>query len=191
MFFGLVEGRPFPREKSMRLTSLAAAASTLALVACMKPAETPEQAAARNQATTDSVHTYVMANAPRYAANVVSGNTDSILQWYASDAMMMAPNMPAARGHDAIKQLLTGMISAAPMTKMEIRPTDVTASGDLAVERGTFTLAVKPAGAPAAMADSGNYLIHWHRDGNTWKIKEHIWVSSNPPMAMPAAPARH
>ena len=39
----------------MRIPRLAIAVATLTLTACMKPAETPEQAQARMQATTDSV----------------------------------------------------------------------------------------------------------------------------------------
>ena len=40
------------------------------------------------------------------------------------------------------------------------------------------------------MVDKGKYVVEWENTGGTWKIKNDIWNSDNPPMAMPATPAR-
>lgn len=167
----------------MRIT-LAPLLSLVALAACMPASETPEQMAARNQAITDSVRTWITSMAPRFAAGVTSNNTDSVVQFYASDAVLMAPNVPAATGHDAIKATLTSIMTAAPASRLDINVQSVSAAGDVAIERGTYVIVVKPAGAPSAVTDSGNYVVHWKRDGNSWKMADHAWNSSNPVMPM-------
>ena len=168
--------------------ALAAVAVTLSLTACMKPAgETPEQAGARMQAESDSARTAITANARRYERAVLAGNMDSLAALYASNGMVMPPNMPMAHGSDAIKTTFHNMMAAAPPTTFAITPRAVSASGDLAIEDGTWKYTGKM--GTATMADSGMYLIHWHRSGGDWKIMQHTWNSQNPPMAM--APARH
>lgn len=170
-------------------TTLITVAAAISLTACMKPAgETPEQTNARTQAESDSARTVITANARRYERAVMSGNMDSLAAMYASNAIIMPPNMGMAHGSDAIKTTFHNMMSSTPPTAFTVTPRTVSASGDVAIEDGTWKFAGKM--GAAAVADSGMYLIHWHRDGGNWKIMEHIWNSQNPPMAM-AAPARH
>src|SRR4029078_1427804 len=63
---------------------------------------------------------------------------------------------------------------------------DVATSGNIAVERGKYTLEFTraAAAAPPSFKDQGNYLVHWVRDGNRWVIKWDAAVS-DVPMAMP------
>lgn len=168
----------------MRIRSIVLAT---ALIAACKPAgETPEQAAARMQATTDSLTTFVNAGARRWEASMVAGTMDSIAAMYASNAIVMPPNMAMVRGRDDIKTLFTNLRNAAPPTAFTVTPQSIAASGDIGSESGMWKFS--GTANNRTVADSGSYLIHWHRNGSGWEVAEHIWNSSNPPM--PAAPAR-
>ena len=167
----------------MRIRGIAVVAVLLA--ACKPAGETPEQANARMQAESDSARTASTASARRYEAAMVANNIDSVVALYASNALIMPPNMPMARGTDSIKQAFTGMMSAGPVTAFTVNPISVSASGDLAVEHGTWKWSGRMNNA--VVSDSGTYLIHWHRNGGNWKIMEHIWNSTNPPAPMPVA----
>ena len=162
---------------------------TAALITACKPAgETPEQATARMAAQADSVRTMATAGAGRWSAAMLANNMDSIVAMYASNAIVMPPGMPAARGRDDIKTLFTNLNAPAPATAFTVRPGNVAANGDVATESGVWVYTGKVPNNGPVVSDSGTYLIHWHRNGGNWEIMEHIWNSSNPPP--PAAPAR-
>jgi len=74
----------------------------------------------------------------------------------------------------------------------QITQESVMANGPLGVDRGTYTFTFTPnkgmenMGVPPA--DTGKYLVHWHKVNGTWQIAELIYNSDLP---LPApAPAR-
>ena len=57
----------------------------------------------------------------------------------------------------------------------------VSASGDMALDRGTYRLAVAPGGTP--QTDTGKYVVVWRKIGNEWKAAADIFNSDGPPAA--------
>jgi ketosteroid isomerase-like protein len=104
------------------------------------------------------------------AAHDVAG----IVGMYAPGATLMPPNSPAAQG-PAIKAIWTGLM-AAPGVKLVLKTEQVTASGDLAAERGSYVLNIT--GAPE---DHGKYVVVWKKDGGTWKAFHDIFNSDLAP----------
>jgi ketosteroid isomerase-like protein len=117
-----------------------------------------------------------------------TGDVETILAQYASDAEVLAPGNPRATGHDAIRALVekeSAALKAGGVT-LELNDDDeAAASGDLGYHSGSFV--VKDAAGSGV--DSGKYLAVMHRqpDGK-WLMIRDTWNSDNPPPAA-AAPA--
>jgi ketosteroid isomerase-like protein len=121
-----------------------------------------------------------------YAANQV----DSIANAYSSDAVLMPPSTAPISGREAIRRSWKENLGSGAW-HFTLTTNDVATGGDIAVERGTYTLeftrsATAAAGAPPSFTDKGNYVVHWVRDGDRWLVKWDAAVSEVP-MAMPKA----
>lgn len=165
---------------------IAVAALVFAVAACQKPAG---DGMAMSQAAQDSVKMGIEAMNARMGTHMVAGNVDSLLVFYASDALVMMPNMPSVTGTAAIREAFTGMLTMGKPTVFHLATDRVAVSGDMAVEAGRYHYR-GPGEGGAVVADSGKYLAHWHKmtDGS-WVMKEDIWNSDLPPMPAPP-PAR-
>jgi uncharacterized protein (TIGR02246 family) len=150
--------------------------AVLAVLAACQKAETPEQAQARMSAESDSARASIEQNMQAFARHVNAGHADSLAALYADDAVLMPPNMPAATGRAAIQEAFAGMMQGGATT-IRFAVQSVSANGPLAVERGTYSYTMTPAGGGPAMADSGKYLVHWHRIAGRWMIVEDAWNS--------------
>ena len=66
-----------------------------------------------------------------------------------------------------------------------LQPTviELSGSGDMAHEVGTYTLTIQPEEG-GAISDNGKYVVIWKRENDTWKLDVEIWNSSVP---LPAA----
>jgi ketosteroid isomerase-like protein len=54
----------------------------------------------------------------------------------------------------------------------------VSSSGDMALDRGTYRLAVAPDGT--AQTDTGKYVVVWRKIGSEWKAAADIFNSDLP-----------
>jgi ketosteroid isomerase-like protein len=63
---------------------------------------------------------------------------------------------------------------------------EITAAGDLAVERGSYEETYTQPGASAPVTDRGKYLVHWRRIGGKWLMVDDIANSDLPVTAPPA-----
>jgi ketosteroid isomerase-like protein len=168
----------------MRLPSLPAAV-VLLLVACQPPgsAKSAELSVA-DKAAIDSIdQTFApMAVAGDYAALVKA--------YYADDAIILAPGMPAATGHAAIEAVLH---TFPPITAFQLHSEEIVGAGDLAYARGRYTMTMAPPGGPV-VADSGKYLEIWRKQGGSWKVTRDMFNSDVPPpmpdMTTKAAPPK-
>ena len=170
----------------MHTTRWAAAALLLVAAACKPPAETAEQMAARMAADADSARTGIEAQNRRFEAAMAAGSADSLAALYTDDAAMMAPNMPGVIGRDSIRAAFVPMMQGGKAT-LTLNTVAVSANGPMAVERGTYHFTITPTHG-AAQAESGKYLVHWHKVNGTWLLADDIW-NSDALMAMPAASA--
>jgi len=151
----------------------------LLLAACKPRAESPEAAMARQAADQKAAETALASALDRFVVHYNSGHVDSVLTFFAPDAHLMPPNTPTIVGHAALKTALEQALAAKPQLKLVTEA--VAASGDLAVERGTYEETVTPPGSTTAVTDRGKYLTHWHRIGGQWLIVDDMANSDLPP----------
>jgi ketosteroid isomerase-like protein len=106
------------------------------------------------------------ASAVRWYA---AGDVDSLASMFAVDAWQMPPNNPPLVGREAIRGFWR---EAVKWGKWEfiLQSQDVSVSGQMAVERGKYSLKFTAGpGAPPGMAsfqDRGNYLVHWRHESD-------------------------
>lgn len=113
-----------------------------------------------------------------------AGQADSVAARYTTDAWQMGPNMPPVITRDSIAAFWR-RASRMGTWRFTLRTQDVAVNGPVAVERGsyavTFTPAsTAPAGAPAAFTDRGNYVVHWVKENDQWRLKWDIATSQGP-----------
>jgi ketosteroid isomerase-like protein len=163
-------------------TLMAALGSLAVIAACQPAAETAEQAEARMASEAAAARTAIEASQARFVVHFNAGQGDSLAAHYTEDGRVMAPNTPVASGRQAIAASM-GMMGGATLV---LTTESVAANGSLAVERGTYKITLTPPGATAPITDTGKYLVHWHKVGDTWLKVDDIWNSDLP--AMPAGP---
>jgi uncharacterized protein (TIGR02246 family) len=156
-----------------------------AAFAC-RPANT---SAADTSANAKQAIDAVNAQWPRLTS---TGHADSIAEFYATDGVIMPPNMATMKGKEAIRTFFATMNTMDPKPTLTLRSDKVVANGTLAVETGRWHWAF-PAGAklPPGMAavDSGKYIVSWEQQNGKWLIVDDIWNSDTPLPTPPPAPA--
>ncbi len=89
---------------------------------------------------------------------------------FANDAVIVAPRGPDIVGFDAIRTMYGNLLKQSTMT-VHFSTQEVTVAGDMAVERGTYTLKITDRATGRTLQDGRNKHIHVFRrqpDG-TWK----------------------
>lgn len=113
------------------------------------------------------------------SANVHAANAQAIIDnYYAPDAVAMAPNMPALHGREAIRQFWVGLFTAGAID-LALTSDNVTQRDDVAVELGHYDLSITPKEGPA-VKDKGKYLVMWKRSNGRWWAVEDIFNSDMP-----------
>jgi uncharacterized protein (TIGR02246 family) len=108
-----------------------------------------------------------------------TGNHDQVAALFAEDGVFMAPHHDPAYGPKAVERLLH-QIGEAGYEDLRLETVRVESSGDLAMEMGRYSVAVRqPDGT--IVAERGKYLKAWRRLG-AWLIVADCW-SSNLPVA--------
>ena len=119
-----------------------------------------------------------------------SGDADALASIVAEDAWQMPPNLPAVVGRSAIREFWRGAFGWGQWN-FTFETQSVSVSGPMAVERGKYVLRFTAGpGAPPGMSsfeDRGNYLAHWHQEGdNQWRVGADAPVSELP---LPGSPS--
>jgi uncharacterized protein (TIGR02246 family) len=110
-----------------------------------------------------------------------TGNYDQVAALFAQDGAFMAPHYDPAYGPKAVERLLR-QFGEAGYEDLRLETVRVEASGDLAMELGRYSVAVRqPDGT--ILADRGKYVKAWRRLG-VWLIVADCW-STNLPAATP------
>jgi uncharacterized protein (TIGR02246 family) len=106
-----------------------------------------------------------------------TGNYDQVAALFAQDGAFMAPHHDPAYGPKAVERLLR-QIGDAGYEDLRLETTRVETSGDLAMEIGRYTVAIRqPDGT--ILADRGKYVKAWRRLG-AWLIVADCWSSNLP-----------
>lgn len=162
-----------------RWTSFAAIVIAIGCSAKRPASSAPEFTAA------DS--TGVRASADKWVSTILAKDFDGWGTSVTSDVVMYPPNSKPVVGRDAAVAFVR---SYPPIEQFAINVDEVTGRGDVAYDRGTFTLQAKlPNGAQ--ISDTGSFFSVFRRqpDGG-WQHSRVMWTSHIPAAAPPPAPAR-
>ena len=164
--------------KSLLLLSVAA----LLLPACQageKPASNTAAANATAALDAGADEQAIRGQVDHWLKLVKAKDAAGIAALYAEDGAVMPPNGPIGKGHAAIQQTWAAMMGTSGFD-LTFVPEQilVSSSGDLALDRGTYKLAVAPNGT--AQTDTGKYVVVWRKIGGEWKAAADIFNSDLP-----------
>ena len=159
-------------------------AVTLMLAGCSAPAEksATEKAAdpQADKAAVDKVR-------DDFIAAFNAGDATKIADLYAENAVALPGDGPTVQGRAGILDRNKGLFDQFT-AKVTITPTDTRISGDLAVDQGTYTMAMTPkAKGGKPMTEEGRYVVVLYRDGGAWKVVTDMDNKVGKPAAAPAA----
>lgn len=100
------------------------------------------------------------------------GRIDDVARHFCEDAWQMPPHQPPLAGREAIRAYWKNAVTWGRWT-LSLQAEDVQVSGEMAAERGSYTLDFQAAaGAPMpSFSDRGNYVVVWRRDADgEWRI---------------------
>ena len=164
--------------KSLLLVSVTA----LMLTACQvaeKPGNDPPEA--NNSAAVDPAadEQAIRGIVDRWLHLVEAKDAVAIAGLYAEDGAVMPPNAPIGKGRTAIQQTWASMMRT-PGFGLTFVPEQivVSSSGDMALDRGTYSLTIAPDGT--AQTDTGKYVVVWRKIGGEWKAAADIFNSDLP-----------
>jgi len=113
---------------------------------------------------------------------VATGDLDAILEGWADDAVLMAPNLPPMEGKTAIRSYVeTAMGIPGFSISWEPVSAHVATSGDMAylIERNISTMNDSLGNT---ITSHGKVITIWRKDdGGAWKNVVDMWNSTTPP----------
>ena len=105
-----------------------------------------------------------------------------VLAVWAEDAIEMPSNGPVVQGKAAIQ---SWMDTNPPFSNFQTQSLEIEGQSDLAIDRGTYSMTLTPAGA-APIMDHGKYLTVWRKQADgTWKVVRDTF-NSDLPLPAPA-----
>lgn len=107
--------------------------------------------------------------------------TDSLLTHMSDNVIQFPPHNKPLMGKDSIKKYWDQLLQFGNIN-FSLHTNEVTASGPLAIEWGTYELAFIPSeNSPIPQfQDRGNYLVYWKKQNDEWKIVWDAPVSTLP-----------
>jgi uncharacterized protein (TIGR02246 family) len=127
------------------------------------------------------VQSLIQNLAQDFVTNFNTGNYDQVAALFAQDGAFMAPHHDPAYGPKAVERLLR-QFGDAGYQDLRLETVRVETSGDLAMEIGRYTIAIRrPDGT--IEADRGKYVKAWRRLG-VWSIVADCWSSNLPTVEM-------
>lgn len=165
--------------KSLLLLSVTA----LLMTACQagdKPAN--DAAGVKNSVAVDirADEQAIRGQVDRWLQLIKAKDAAGISQLYMEDGAIMPPNAPIANGRAKVQETWASMMRT-PGFELSFTPDQilVSASGDMALDRGTYELTVVPSGK--SQRDTGKYVVVWRKAGGDWKAAADIFNSDLAP----------
>jgi uncharacterized protein (TIGR02246 family) len=112
-----------------------------------------------------------------YATAFNTGNYDQAAALFTADGFLMPPQSEAAQGQKPI-ELMLRRLAEAGYQNLRMETIRVEESGDMAVEIGRYTAAVRQANG-TTVAERGKFVQTWRRLG-IWRMAANCWNSDLP-----------
>jgi uncharacterized protein (TIGR02246 family) len=156
--------------------------TVLLLPACQvgeKPANDAAEVNSTAAVDTGADEQAIRGHVDQWLQLVKAKDAAGIAELYAEDGAVMPPNAPISKGRAAIQQTWASLMRT-PGFGLTFVPEQiiVSSSGDMALDRGTYRLAVAPNGT--AQTDTGKYVVVWRKIGSEWKAAADIFNSDLP-----------
>ena len=165
----------------MTRSLLLLSAAALLLPACQAAEKSANAVEANSTAAADvgAEEQAIRGQVDRWLQLVKAKDAAAIAELYAEDGAVMPPNGPIGKGRAAIQKTWASMMQT-PGFDLTFVPEQivVSSSGDMALDRGTYRLAIAPNGK--AMTDTGKYVVVWRKIGGEWKAAADIFNSDLP-----------
>ncbi len=166
----------------MTKTLLLLSVTALLLPACQvseKPANNTAEVNTAAAVDTGADEQAIRGHVDRWLQLVKAKDAAGIAALYAEDGAVMPPNAPIGKGRAAIQQTWASMMRT-PGFDLTIAPEQivVSSSGDMALDRGTYSLTIAPEGT--TQTDTGKYVVVWRKIGSEWKAAADIFNSDLP-----------
>jgi len=100
---------------------------------------------------------------------------DDLLTFYAPDALVLRPNVPAVRGASAIREFFFAALDSG-LGDIEMEAIRVEMLGDLAYEAGRCKMLV-PFAVGKRREERGKYVVVFAKQGGEWKAVVDSWSS--------------
>ena len=115
----------------------------------------------------------------QWVAAAATKDPAAVVKFYADDGVLLPQGAPLAEGHDAIAKVWRGYFDL-PNFSLTFSPTkiDVSLSGDIAHEIGTYALGFRSDKGP--VQEKAKYVVVWKKVGGTWKAAVDIFNSDGP-----------
>jgi uncharacterized protein (TIGR02246 family) len=159
----------------------------LSVTALLLPACQPREKPANDGAEVNSATNVdaagdeqaIRAQVDHWLQLVKAKDASGIAEIYAEDGAVMPPNAPIGIGRAAIQRTWASMMRT-PGFDLTFTPEQIviSSSGDMALDRGIYTLTVAPAGT--TQTDTGKYVVVWRKIGGDWKAVADIFNSNLP-----------
>jgi ketosteroid isomerase-like protein len=107
-----------------------------------------------------------------FATSFNTGNYDQAAALYAVDGVLMAPYYEGAQGRKLVERVLRELGDMG-YSDLRLETTRVDHSGDMAMELGRFTVAVRKADGTRTQ-ERGKYVRVWRRLG-AWLLMADCW----------------
>ena len=156
--------------------------TALLLPACQvgeKPAHDAIEANSAAAVDTAADERAIRGHVDHWLQLVKAKDAAGIAKLYAEDGAVMPPNAPIGKGRAAIQQTWASMMGT-PGFDLTFAPEQIiiSSSGDMALDQGTYTLTIAPAGT--TQTDTGKYVVVWRKIGGDWKAVADIFNSDLP-----------
>ena len=157
-------------------------AAALLLPACQAGEKSTNEAAEVNSGgdvDTGANEVAIRGQVDRWLQLVKAKDAAAIAGLYTEDGAVMPPNAPIGKGRAAIQQTWASMMRT-PGFDLTFAPEQivVSSSGDMALDRGTYSLTIAPDGT--TQTDTGKYVVVWRKIGSEWKAAADIFNSDLP-----------
>jgi uncharacterized protein (TIGR02246 family) len=166
----------------MTKTLLLLSVTALLLPACQAGEKSGDNSAEVNAAAAVNIgadEQAIRGHVDRWLQLVKAKDAAGIAALYAEDGAVMPPNAPIGKGRAAIQRTWASMMQT-PGFALTFAPEQivVSASGDMALDRGTYSLTITHDGT--TQTDTGKYVVVWRKIGSEWKAAADIFNTDLP-----------